>query len=162
MSRLGPEHALLYRELRHSDLRSHPEYFGASLDEEASLSESTVADRLSHGVVFGAWLNGQLVGCAGLASREKVELRHKAILWGMFVRPDARGVGLGKLLLDAVIGHARPMYGEVLLTVVEGNETAASLYAAAGFEEYGRELGAIKIGDSYFGEILMRLPLAHR
>ncbi|WP_338242365.1 hypothetical protein [Aurantiacibacter hainanensis] len=32
----------------------------------------------------------------------------------------------------------------------------------AWFEEYGREPGAIRTGDDYYGEILMRLPLAHR
>lgn len=162
VSRLGPEHASAYRELRLSALRSHPEFYGASVGEEAGLSQGDVARRLADGAIFGAWFEDQLVGCAGLASREKEKLRHKAIVWGMFVRPDLRGAGVGKLLLDAVLEHARTIFEEVLLTVVEGNQPAAVLYAGAGFEEYGREPGAIRIGDDYYGEILMRLPLANR
>lgn len=88
-----------------------------------------------------------------------MKLRHKGILWGMFVRPEARGRGAAKKLLSAILANALTCCEEVLLTVVEGNQAAYGLYTAAGFVEYGREPAAIKIGTDYHQELLVRLPL---
>lgn len=72
LSRLGPEDTSAYRELRLLALRLHPDAFGASYEEESALSDSDFAERLVTGAVFGAWLEGRLIGCAGLAQREKI------------------------------------------------------------------------------------------
>lgn len=146
-----------YRDLRLLALRSNPESFGSSFEEEAAFDEAVFARTLSDGTVFGAWSGNQLVGCLGLARRDKRKLRHKGILWGMFVRPQMRGLGAGKQLLHAVLDHARTCCEEVLLTVVDGNEAAIRLYRGAGFAEYGREPCALKIGDRYYHELMMRL-----
>lgn len=149
-----------YRELRLLALRANPEAFGSSFEEEAAFEDDVFAERLSKGRIFGAWLGKDLVGSAGLALRDKKKLRHKGVLWGMFVRPDCRGRGAARQLLSAVLADARTSCEEVLLTVVEGNDAAYGLYVAAGFVEYGREPAAIKIGTNYHHELLMRLPLA--
>ena len=159
VSRLGPDHVAAYRALRLSALVSNPESFGASFSEEARLPDDEWDRRVREGLLFGAWTGGALVGCVGLASRGKEKLRHKAILWGMFVDPERRGLGIGKRLLDASLAQARGRFEEVILTVVAGNDAATRLYGGAGFREYGRESGVIKIGDRYHDEILMRLPL---
>ncbi|UVI40244.1 GNAT family N-acetyltransferase [Qipengyuania spongiae] len=151
--------AVHYRELRLLALRLHPESFGSSFEEETLLKNDVFAERLKDGGVFGIWSGKELVACAGLALREKTKLRHKGHLWGMFVRPEARGCGIGKRLLRQVLTHSRTCCEEVLLTVVADNKAAHRLYAAAGFVEYGREPRAIKIGSDYFDELLMRLPL---
>lgn len=156
---IHPGEVAPYRELRLMALRSHPEAFGSSFEEEASYEDGAFAERLSNGPVFGAWLGDQLVASAGLAPREKIKLRHKSFLWGMFVRPDVRRCGVGKHLLDAVLSHAQTCCDEVLLTVVEGNNAAHRLYVAAGFVQYGREPCAIKVGLDYYDELLMRLPI---
>ena len=121
--------------------------------------DDAFAERLADGTVFGAWFGERLVACAGLALREKIKLRHKRYLCGMFVHPEVRGQGVGRRLLEEVLSHARTCCEEVLLTVVMSNEAAHRLYAAAGFVEYGREPGAIKVGCNYFDELLMRLPV---
>jgi ribosomal protein S18 acetylase RimI-like enzyme len=159
VARLGAIDVTQYRELRLLALQSHPEAFGSSFEEEAALSESAFAERLTSGAVFGAWSGSQLMGCAGLAGREKTKLRHKAVLWGMFVRPEARGCGIGKRLVDEAIAHARTRFEEVLLTVVEENAAARRLYVSAGFKEYGLEPCTIKVAMVYSHEVLMRLPL---
>ncbi|UVI38384.1 GNAT family N-acetyltransferase [Qipengyuania spongiae] len=158
--RLKPDHADRYRQLRCSALSLYPQYFGASLSEEAKLSDGEWAQRISDGVIFGAWVGDEMVACVGLASRAKKKLRHKAVLWGMFVDPERRGLGIGRRLLEVSLSYARARFEEVVLTVVKGNDPAAKLYASAGFYEYGREVRAIKVGGRYYDEILMRLPLA--
>ena len=151
--------AAKYRDLRLLALRDSPQAFGSSFEEEAAFDEGVFTERLLSGTVFGAWLGEELVGCSGLALRDKAKLRHKGILWGMFVRPDVRGRGAAKQLLNAVIAHARVYCEEVLLTVVAGNQAAHRLYTEAGFIEHGREPAAIKLGSDYYDELLMRLPI---
>jgi ribosomal protein S18 acetylase RimI-like enzyme len=87
------------------------------------------------------------------------EVRHKGVLWGMYVRPDARGTGLAASLVQRVIEQARPFLEEILLTVVASNVAACRLYRAAGFEQYGLERRALKIGDNHYDEALMALSL---
>ncbi len=61
------------------------------------------------------------------------------------VRPSARGRGLGRDLLAAVIAHARAAGCErVELEVAAGNLAALALYRAAGFVEVGRRAGYYK------------------
>jgi ribosomal protein S18 acetylase RimI-like enzyme len=81
------------------------------------------------------------------------------MLWGMYVRPDARGTGLAASLVQRVIEQARPFLEDILLTVVASNAAACRLYRAAGFEQYGLERRALKIGDAYYDEALMALSL---
>ena len=56
----------------------------------------------------------------------------------LFVRPEFRGQGLGRTLLDRLIGDARSMgyrtmYGDSLLSMTD----AQALYRSYGFEEVG-------------------------
>lgn len=157
--RLLPRDAAAYRILRLDALRLHPDAFGSSFEEEVVLNNAAFAQKLSDGPIFGALCGGRLVGSAGLALRQKRKLRHKGILWGMFVVPEMRGRGVGKRLLDEVLAHAWTCCEEVLLTVVVGNHEATKLYAAAGFIEYGWEPRAVKIGADYHDERMMRLPI---
>jgi RimJ/RimL family protein N-acetyltransferase len=88
--------------------------------------------------------------------------RHKGMLWGMYVRAQARGTGLAAALVQQVAAHARPLVEQVCLTVVASNAAARRLYGAAGFEEYGLEQRALKVGTEYYDEVLMVLPLNAR
>ena len=100
-----------------------------------------------------------LVGVAGFRVEDAVKLRHKGVLWGMYVRPEARGTGLGASLVKRVVEHARTLVEELCLTVVASNTAACRLYSAAGFKEYGLERRALKVGSEYYDELLMALPL---
>jgi GNAT superfamily N-acetyltransferase len=59
---------------------------------------------------------------------------HDAWLEDLFVRESARGSGLGRLLLEAAVEHARARgCARIELDVDEGNEPALALYRANGF-----------------------------
>lgn len=152
-----------YRELRLESLRCHPEAFSSSWEYEADKPGSWWAERLETNTVFGGWVNGSpLVGAAGLRVQNRVKLQHKGVLWGMYVRPEARGKGLAAALVQQVVEHARTLVEEVCLTVVASNAAAIRLYGAAGFKEYGLERRALKVGSEYYDEVLMALPLKPR
>ena len=154
--RLNTSDAANYRELRLEGLKAHPEAFSSSWDDEADKPASWWAERLEANAVFGGWVNSSpLVGVAGLRVQDRVKLRHKGVLWGMYVRPEARGKGLAEALVQQIIGHARALVEEVCLTVVASNAAALRLYGAAGFREYGLERRALRIGSEYYDEVLM-------
>jgi RimJ/RimL family protein N-acetyltransferase len=158
--RLETEDAAIYREMRLEGLKDHPEAFGAAWDDEIEKPASWWTERLESNTVFGGWIEGSpLLGVAGFYVLGAAKQRHKGVLWGMYVRPAARGTGLAASLLQCVIEHARPRVEEVRLTVMASNTAAHRLYSAAGFEPYGLERRALKVGDDYYDDVLMALPL---
>jgi ribosomal protein S18 acetylase RimI-like enzyme len=83
---------------------------------------------------------------------KSLPLRHKGVLWGMSVRPEARGTGLAAALVQQVVAHARTLVEQVCLTVIASNVAARRLYKAAGFEEYGLERRGLKVGSKYYDQ----------
>jgi len=159
--RLGAPDAEGYRELRLEGLAGHPEAFGASWEEEAARPLSCFAERLERNAVFGAWVadGAELAGVAGFSVPEAPKLRHKGVLWGMYVRPRARGMGAGAALVARVLDHARGSVEEVRLSVVSSHAAAVRLYEAAGFRAYGVERRALKVAGRFHDEALMALRL---
>ena len=159
--RLHSADAAAYRELRLEGLRAHPQAFAASWAQEHGRPLSWFEQRLADGLVLGAWSgDADLVGIMGLHVPESPKLSHKGMLWGVYVRPRARGTGLAGELLGRTLALAEGMVEEVLLTVQASNAAALNLYRRAGFTEYGLERRALKIDGRYYDEVLMALPLA--
>lgn len=161
--RLRPDEAEVFWALRLRGLKEHPEAFGASLEEDSARPMEQVRARLSGDsqFVLGAFDGERLVGVAGLHRGAGQKQAHKAILWGMYVPPEARSRGVGRRLVTAVLEEARKMAGveRILLAVSSGNAAAHRLYRALGFRTYGVEPAALKIGSTYVDEELMCLPL---
>jgi RimJ/RimL family protein N-acetyltransferase len=61
--------------------------------------------------------------------------------------------------VQQVIEQAQNLVEELSLTVVASNTAAYRLYIAAGFERYGLERRALKVGHEYYDEVLMALTL---
>jgi ribosomal protein S18 acetylase RimI-like enzyme len=161
--RLEPHEFASYRDIRLEGLKNHPEAFSASWETESANPASWWAERLETNIVFGGWIDSSpLAGVVGFHMHGGTKVGHKGVLWGMYVRPDARGTGLAASLVQRVIEQARPFLEEILLVVVASNVAACRLYRAAGFEQYGREQRALKIGDEYYDEALMALSLNNR
>ena len=156
---LTPGDAALYRSIRLEGLKESPEAFGSTFEAEFTKPLAWFFERLSSSVVFGAVGEGKLLGIAGFVVREEEKETHKGLLWGMYVRPDARGAGVASRLVGAVIAYARPRVEMIQLSVVVGNEQARRLYARLGFVEYGIEKNSLKYRGRYYDEILMAKDL---
>lgn len=160
--RLGPDDAAAWRALRLEALERHPEAFGAALEEEAALGLDAWAGRLRSAVVFGAERQRELIGCAGLFLEAARKKRHKAVLWGVYVRADARGAGLGRALVERVIAAARERADQLHTAVVCDNHVARRLYRELGFVAYGIEPRALEVDGRYLDEELLVLHLQGR
>ena len=154
---LTPADAALYRPVRLEALAAHPEAFTSTLEREQEKPLAWFEERLTTSDVFGAFIAGELVGTAGFRREEGAKTEHKAVLWGMYMRPQARKFGTGRLLVDAVAAHAAKRVEQLQLVVVSENVAALRLYAAAGFVAYGRGVKALKQGGRYYDEILMAM-----
>jgi len=116
-----------------------------------------MADARNH--VFGAFASdGQLVGMATLRREQRVKSEHKAFLFGMYVLPEHRRQGVGRALLEALISRAGEIgVRQVNLTVNSENRAAVLLYESCGFEQFGLERDAFRIGDGFFDTAYMAL-----
>jgi len=161
--RLLAADAALYRDIRLEALRLSPEAFGSAFETESVHPVGWFAERLERGAaISGAFRGGELAGIAGLVVAEGPKRQHKGMLVGMYVRQAARGAGVGRRLVDAVLDFAALSVELVQLIVVEGNEPALRLYQGAGFVAYGVEKHALKVDGRYHDEILMAKDLVGR
>ena len=108
---LGPAHAPAFRELRVRALRDHPEVFGRTpeeIDATDVLAERFRQDADSDvDFMVGVFDGDRLVGVTGCHRERFVKLRHVALIWGVYVAPERRGIGLGRQLLVAAVTRAR-------------------------------------------------------
>ncbi len=158
---LQPADAKTIRKLRLEALLDSPESFGSSYEEEREYPLKRFKDRLESGCTLGAFLHEELVGMVTLMEETRNKTRHKATIYAMYVRPAQRGQGIGKKLMIEAIKQAKRIKGieQIHLSVVTSNDAAKQLYLSLGFEIYGRERHALKIGDSYLDEEHMCLFL---
>ena len=75
--RLQPIDGDLYREIRLEALRQNPEAFSSTFDYEAMQGSTWFANRLANSAVFGAFLDGKLVGIASFYAEPDPKETHK-------------------------------------------------------------------------------------
>jgi GNAT superfamily N-acetyltransferase len=155
--RLRPDDAASFRAIRLEAVKVDPEALGSTFELEDRLDVAWFARRLEDSHVMGAFQDGKLVGTAGFSIQQGQKNAHKGRLWGMYVRSSSRKLGVGRLLLCAVLDVARESVELIQLSVVTERRPARRLYDSAGFVEFGIELKAAKHGDKYYDEAHMAL-----
>jgi ribosomal protein S18 acetylase RimI-like enzyme len=91
--------------------------------------------------VYG-WVSAA-IRCSLLSLLERDTENERFLMDGLFVAPEARGMGVGTALLDAIVDEAkRRGYDQVRLDVVDTNPRAKALYRHVGF----KEMKTVRIG----------------
>ena len=119
------------REIRLQALRDAPNGFSSTHAREAAFGDDEWHRRATRDGSFLAFLPE--VSPAGLGGGY-LEAPHTVELISMFVRPQARGRGVGEAIIDAVVGWAiQKNATTVHLWVTETNSRARLLYERCGF-----------------------------
>ncbi|MFI5386724.1 MAG: GNAT family N-acetyltransferase [Fimbriimonadales bacterium] len=163
--RLGPIDAEAAHALRLRALSESPEAFGTTYEEYAALPKSEILRRYEahhDSFTLGAFEGGSLVGVVNFSREKRAKTRHKGYMAGMFVAIEARGKGVGRSLVLALIDEVKALDGveQIGLHVLSATKAARSLYLSLGFEICGLERNADKAGDMYYDSEFMVLFLA--
>jgi ribosomal protein S18 acetylase RimI-like enzyme len=151
-----------YRSLRLGALADSPDAFGSTLAAEQASSDEQWSARLARGIAsktdlpLVAELNDRSVGLAWarIVSSEPTV----AHLYQMWVAPNSRRMGVGRMLLNAAIAWAEASNVQAMVLAVTCGDTSASrLYTRAGFSPAGSS-EPLRPGSSVLVQP-MRLPL---
>jgi ribosomal protein S18 acetylase RimI-like enzyme len=132
-----PANALLFKNVRLRALQDTPSAFSSTYAKE---SELTDADWVKRAV---QWASGQSVGylaidagsacgiASGMIDQDDAAWAH---LYSMWVAPDHRRSGIGRMLVDSVLAWARTKNVRTIqLLVTSNNDDAIKFYQHLGF-----------------------------
>lgn len=127
----------LMRDVRLAALAEAPSAFGSTYAREADFTEEQWRGRISErSVTFFAHEETADTTPAGLAGVYVED--GAAELVSMWVRPSARGLGVGEALVEAAAAWAKTRdFGTLFLWVTESNAPAVRLYERLGFTPTG-------------------------
>ena len=138
--RVRPDEWRALRDTRLRALQDAPEAFATRFEEARVRPDEWWVDWAARSAVgesqamFLAWEGGEPLGIVGTFVAED----GRRWLIAMWTDPAARGRGVGRALVEATAAFARAAGSDRLfLQVLEGNDTAASLYRTCGFEDVG-------------------------
>lgn len=88
------------------------------------------------GALLLAWVAGEPAGCCALRPLDSVDYANACEMKRLYVRPQFRGMGLGRRLVETVLDQARAAgFACVLLDTLDDMEAARALYDELGFED---------------------------
>ena len=149
--------------LRREALNDTPIAFGASVEDDKGLIREHVVEMLaktSEQCVMGWFDDDSLVGMVGLYREQRLKSRHRGGVWGVYVTPSARGCGIMKQLLEAIVIKGRE-WGLMQLDLGVSIKTpnAKHVYESVGFRSWGIQPNTHIWNGITFDEEFMSLVL---
>ncbi len=162
--------SLLITELTYAHLQTYKSFLATGLANDTTSFRITVEDdaeaRFPTGnrpdsFTLAAYADGLLAGVVSFTrdGADRQKLRHKGILFRMYVSAEHRGRGIAAALISTVVERVKALSDieQINLTVITNNERAKAIYERAGFETFSSEKNAIKWDGQYFAEDQMVL-----
>jgi ribosomal protein S18 acetylase RimI-like enzyme len=159
-------------ELKSNQIKVYKDFLNIGLIEDEENFRITPTDDLhspfptidkEDSFTLGAFIENELVGIVSFTrnGNDREKLRHKGVLFRMYVSENFRGLGIAKKLIQELIDRVVKIEDieQINLTVISNNENAKKLYEKFGFQTFGSEVNAIKWKGKYFTEDQMTLHL---
>ena len=130
-----------------------------TVEEEQSFLEKIASSPAD--IMICAVIDGRIVANSGINPVNSYERGHHRAAFGISILKQYWNLGIGSLLLPAIIDSARAMhYEQIELDAVHENTRAISLYKKFGFRQCGLLPNAFKYRDNaYADSVLMVLEL---
>jgi len=153
-----------YSALRLEALEREPLAFSSSAEQHRELGMQEIRRRLGadpNAFYAGAFVDG-LCGIAAFVRTAGWKVSHKGSIYQVYVTTAMRGQGIGRALIQAIVDRASRLAGleQIMISVTTSQTPAAALYRSLGFETFGIERRALKIGSRYLDEEHMALYLS--
>jgi ribosomal protein S18 acetylase RimI-like enzyme len=152
-------------QIRLESLEAEPFAFSKSVEEHRATPVETIAlrfrDAPASTLNVGAFENGTLIGTATFMREPGQKEHHKGRIYAVYVSPKHRGKGVGRALLADLLERAKrdASLEQILLAVASSQTAAKQLYKNFGFEQFGTEPNALKLGSQYVDEDHMILRI---
>lgn len=160
---LLPTDAAAYTELRREMLLDSPWAFSSSPQDDVAVDPASLArlGEVGMAIIGAIDEQGRLVGSAGVMLRRQRKMSHRAMIWGVYVTPRARGTGAGRAVVRRAMETARnwPGVTSVSLSASAKAVVAVAMYKSLGFVPWGVEPGCLMIDGKAIDEIHMVAPL---
>lgn len=144
-----------WRDVRLEALERHPDAFGSTYEDERDRTEGEWRRGLTRVTALAYRDDRSICGIAVYAPSAGEKMRHRASLFSMYVRAEARSKGIGDALVAAVLREGEGRVLQVHCSVVTSNGPARRLYERHGFQIYGTEPRALKVAERFHDEYLM-------
>ncbi|WP_193760754.1 GNAT family N-acetyltransferase [Bradyrhizobium yuanmingense] len=145
----------LFADIRAEALRTHPQTFGSREEDEGGEAMLTAYRHWLSGVVLSAFGYGSLIGVAGFYVSPDRRSRHRGHIFTVYVKEDGRGRGIGDRLIKGLLAHAESCVEQVHLEVLVEATAAIKTYRRNGFEVYGTDPRAVRVGEVTYDKYLM-------
>jgi GNAT superfamily N-acetyltransferase len=91
-----------YMAVRTEGLVQDPQAFRVDLKDDAAVGGDAWRARLDRDYVVGVEQQGRILGIGGFARIPGLKTEHKGLIWGMYVRPEARGTDTANAIMAAL------------------------------------------------------------
>lgn len=159
-----PVDAVPFRELRLYALQDSPTAFSAdyqkNFNHPLGYWEDILTMHEEESTIFLAEHESSLIGMTGIARGGSPKTRHSATIWGVYVRPEWRGMHIAEELINAcfIWARARKIVA-TKLGVTATNRFAIRCYERCGFRVTGTEPRAVYYDGQYHDFYLMYCSL---
>jgi len=155
-----PTDAIPFRELRLGALQDSPLAFTAdyqkTLNQTLKYWEDTLSMQADESTILLVEHENDLIGMTGISRDSSPKTRHGAWIWGVYMKPEWRGLHIAEELINSCFTWARAREINLIkLGVSAVNQSAIRCYERCGFQTYGTEPRAIFYEGKYYDEYLM-------
>lgn len=152
-----------FKQIRLEALQTNPTAFSNTYEDVATYPDEKWQQQMDEserkdGSFFLFAFDGEIiVGMNGMYWTKKPVTKHVAEIFGVFVKPRYRGIGIGKRLMEGIINEItkNPQFTKMKLGVNAENLPALKLYESCGLTVVGTLKNELHFGNNYCNELLM-------
>lgn len=161
ISSISSDRWLEYKDLWLEALQESPYAYATSYQEQHQAPQKKWEQRLQgqNSLMIFSQDEQKLIGLVGAYWEEKTKTAHIANIVSVYLKPEYRNQGIGRRLLESIIGESRqqPHITKLKIGVNPTQISALALYHKLGFRVVGELQNELHVQNQYYSEYLMEM-----